>query len=96
MRTSSSVKTSNEDIKIVNEINNNNNNNIKKYISSSIIFTALLSTVAGQMGSFFWGGGGGVGQLGRAKPMEVREKKILKIFELFIPEIATDAPNFKN
>ena len=42
----------------------------------------------------FWGGGGA--QLGRAKPREIREKKTLKIFEIFIPEIATNTSNFKN
>ena len=47
------------------------------------------STVAGQS---VLGGG----QLSRAKPTGVRGKKTLKIFEIFIPEIAANASNFKN
>ena len=43
---------------------------------------------------FFYGGGGG-GQIGRAKPRESRGKT-LKMFEIFIPEIAANASNFKN
>ena len=53
----------------------------------------LCSTVAGQNVCvlFFWGV-----QLGRVKPMGVGGKNPLKMFEIFIPEIAANASNFKN
>ena len=35
-------------------------------------------------------------QFGRAKPGGDRGEKTLKIFEIFIPEIAANASNFKN
>ena len=48
------------------------------------------STVAGQN---VLGGGG---RLGRVKPRGIRGEKNPKIFEIFIPEIAANASNFKN
>ena len=41
---------------------------------------------------FFWGGA----DLAEWNLGGVREKKNLKIFEIFIPEIASNASNFKN
>ena len=56
----------------------------------------LNSTVAGQnVFGFFLVGGGGRSQLGRAK-FRGSGGKPLKIFEIFIPEIAANASNFKN
>ena len=52
---------------------------------------SFFSTVARQN---VWGGGGG--RLGRAKPRLSGRKKTRKIFEIFIPEIAANASNFKN
>ena len=46
------------------------------------------------LGGFFWRGGGG-GEVGRARPRGVWGKKNLKIFEVFIPENAANASNFK-
>ena len=51
----------------------------------------IHSTVAGENGFFFWGGG----QLGEQK-LEGSGGKPLKLFEIFIPEIAANASNFKN
>ena len=45
------------------------------------------------LGGFFLEGGGG--EVGRARPRGVRGKKNLKIFEVFIPENAANASNFK-
>ena len=42
---------------------------------------------------FFWRGGGDLAEWNLGG---VREKKTLKIFEIFIPEIASNASNFKN
>ena len=49
-----------------------------------------VSTIAGQ--NVFWGGA----QLGRVKPRGGPGGKTLKIFEIFIPEIAANASNIKN
>ena len=40
--------------------------------------------------------GGREGQLGRANPRRVPGKKLLKMFEIFIPKIAVNASIFKN
>ena len=53
---------------------------------------SFFSTVVRQ-NVFFWGGGG---RLGRAKPRLSGGKKTRKSFEIFIPEIAANASNFKN
>ena len=53
-----------------------------------------FSTVAGQNVFLWWGGGGGV-QLAE-RNLGGSEEKPLKIFEIFIPEIAANASNFKN
>ena len=61
------------------------------YVSGSIFKMAIQ--YRSWQNVFFWGGGGATW------PSETYGgpgEKTLKIFEIFIPEIAANAPNFKN
>ena len=72
---------------------------VKTVSAANAVFTPLfrlLIQYRSWVKCFSLAGRGGGGELGRAKLRGSGELKPLKLFEIFIPEIAANASNFKN